>query len=242
MSTSAQSDRFINAFNEIETHMRRRLQVDDGVSFVELVVKSQQARRLSASDVEALRAFAKLRNAIQHSRYYDGKPIAEPVLEIVERIENVRQRIINPPNAYGQFRGQRPIAFRRSAELGDVLKAIREFDYSQFPVYDGDGRYEGMLTTNCIARWLADGLATDGLVESKPISAVIAFAEAHEVGWFVAKTTTVAEAIRRLSPRRDGRLPPVALLVTEAGRTEEKLLAIVVADDLPVLTAALDAT
>lgn len=241
MSASAQSDRFINAFNEIEAHLRRKLQADDAVPFLDLVARFQP-NRLTNNQVDALKAFSRLRNAIQHGRYYDGKPIAEPVLEIVERIEKVREQILHPPTAYAQFRGQQPSTFLHTAALSDVLAEIREFDYSQFPIYDDNGQYQGMLTTNCIARWLADRLAVDGLVESQPISAAMIFAEVHESGIFLPKTTSAAEAIRRLTPRQDGKLPPIALIITETGRREEKLLAIVVAGDLPALTAALDAT
>ncbi|MCJ0907463.1 hypothetical protein MTX36_29110 [Rhodococcus sp. ARC_M6] len=35
--------------------------------------------------------------------------------------------------------------------------------------------------------------------------------------------------------------PPIALIITESGKREEKPLAIIVAGDLPTLTAALDA-
>jgi len=240
MSTSAQADRFINAFNDIESQLRRKLQVDDAVPFLDLVAK-YQPNRLTNNQVDALKAFARLRNAIQHSKYYDGKPIAEPVLDIVERIEKVREQIIHPPTAYAQFRGQQPTTFLHTAALSDVLAAIRKFDYSQFPIYDDHGQYEGMLTTNCIARWLADRLTADGLVESQPISAAMIFAESHETGKFLPKTTSAAEAVRRLTPRQDGSPPPIALIITETGKREEKILAIVVADDLPVLTAALDA-
>lgn len=240
MSTSGQADRFINAFNEIEGQLRRKLHADDGVPFLELVVGYQHRDRPAASQVDALKAFARLRNAIQHSRYYDGKPIAEPVLEIVERVEKLSEQIVHPPTAYAQFRGQRPTVFAHTAAISDVLAAIREFDFSQFPIYDESGRYEGMLTTNCIARWLADRLAVDGLVESQPISTVMTFAEIHETGKFLPRTASAAEAIGRLAPRQDGILPPIALIITETGRHEEKPLAIIVAGDLPTLTAALD--
>jgi predicted transcriptional regulator len=50
-------------------------------------------------------------------------------------------------------------------------------DFSQIPVYN-DKRYLGLLTTNTVARWLADQLERhDGLAEDAPIRDVLAFAE-----------------------------------------------------------------
>jgi hypothetical protein len=116
---------------------------------------------------------------------------------------------------------------------------VREFDYSQLPVYD-DGNYRGLLTTNAIARWLADQMtSTDGLAESESVRLVLGFAEQQERALHVPRTITAADAIHQLS--RGGRAgkPVTALIITHSGKVTELPLAIVVADDLPALYAAL---
>jgi hypothetical protein len=135
---------------------------------------------------------------------------------------------------------QRTVAYFDAHDpLSSVLEEIRKNDYSQFPIYEGKS-FRGLLTTNCIARWLANGLSTVGLVETEPVHAALALREEHERAVHVPSTMLVPQAIKALSPPVDGSLPPAAVIITEAGKAHERPLRIVVADDLPVLVASMD--
>ena len=82
---------------------------------------------------------------------------------------------------------------------GDVLPP------AEFPIY-GEHSYCGLLTTNCIGRWLADRLASDELAASESVSAVMKFAEAQDSAALLPsiKPETVHFAIG--SPSRECRL------------------------------------
>jgi CBS domain-containing protein len=123
--------------------------------------------------------------------------------------------------------------------ISKVLEHVRHFDYSQLPVYD-DGRYIALLTTNAIARWLANQLATNaGLAEEERVVRVLEFAEPYEQAVLLPRALTAAEAIDRLSRGGPGGRPAAALIITDSGKATEKPLAVIVADDLPRLAAAL---
>ena len=80
-----------------------------------------------------------------------------------------------------------------------ALEYVRLFDYFQLPVYD-DGGYAGILTTNAIARRLADQLAgTGGLAEAESVGHLLAFAEQHEHACHVPRSITAADAVHQLS-------------------------------------------
>lgn len=231
--------RFLGAFNTIENHFRNRLN-DDTSGFIKMAEKYAKSYHMQL-DLPALRTFADLRNALVHQDYYGGKPVAEPVPAIVERIEGLRAKIIKPPTVLYVL-PHRPVAyFDPHDPLSSVLEEIRDHDYSQFPIYEKKC-YRGLLTTNCIARWLAHRLSTEGLVETEPVNAALEFSEPHDRAVHLSRTTTVPQAIKTLSPPADGRLPPAAVIITETGKPDESPLSVVVAGDLPVLVASMDDT
>ncbi|MGW5287448.1 CBS domain-containing protein [Rhodococcus pyridinivorans] len=232
--------RFLAAFAAIEKHFEWKLQIGDGrTGFVKMA--EQYARQHHTQlDLPALRTFADLRNALVHNDYYGGKPVADPVPEIVDAIERLRDKIIRPPTVL-RVLPQRPlVTFQPSDPLQAVLEQVRLLDYSQFPLYENH-TYHGLLTTNCVARWLAHRFARDELVEGETVRDAFEFVEPHERAAHLARKATVPQAIKKLSPPADGSLPPVALIVTHSGKPHECPLSIVVAADLPVLVAAMNA-
>lgn len=50
-------------------------------------------------DAMAASRGASLRNAISHGRFYDDRPIAEPVQAVMAEIERLRDQITAPPKA-----------------------------------------------------------------------------------------------------------------------------------------------
>ena len=92
-------------------------------------------------------------------------------------------------------------------------------------------------TTNCVARWLADRLATDELAESESVSEVMKFAEPQDTAVHLPRSATVLHAIKSLSTPAPGSSPPAALIITQSGKPNESPLAIVVAEDLGILFA-----
>lgn len=241
MSTGTFGARFLSAFNDIENHVRASLGAAEHEPFGSLAPKFADRKRLPRQQRDALAAFTSLRNAISHGRYYNGQPIAEPVADVVIQIERLRDQFMSPPLALTGH----PVASVYQARPGDpistVLAKVREYDFSQLPVYTDSGEYLGLLTTNAIARWLARQLEDPdlGLADDQAVNQVLRFAEAHEVAVHVPRDITAAEAIYRLSHGGvDGR-PATALIVTHGGKRSEKPLAVIVSEDLPRLNQAL---
>ncbi|MHD0279564.1 hypothetical protein [Rhodococcus aetherivorans] len=103
---------------------------------------------------------------------------------------------------------QRPLAtFEPADPLQAVLEEVRLHNYSQFPIYE-HRTYRGLLTTNCVARWLAHRFARDELVEGETVRDAFGFVEPHERTVHLSRKVTVPQAIKKLSPPADGSLPP----------------------------------
>jgi CBS domain-containing protein len=236
---NSRGDQFLAAFNDIEDRFRRVLKRDDHVEFAQMAREYADKKRLPSVQREALLAFAALRNAISHGRYYNGQPIADPVQETVAEIERLRDQITSPPVAMTVL-GSKPVNLIRPSEpISAALELVGRFDYSQIPVYDGT-RYVSILTTNAIARWLAHQLLLNqGLAEGEPVHRVLAFAEPHERAKLVRRTITAAEAIDQLTHGGEERGPVTALIVTDGGKPTETPIRVIASHDLPLLSAAL---
>jgi hypothetical protein len=209
-ATASHGERFLAAFNEIEDRFRRELGLDEHAEFAEMARLYADKKHLPRVQRDALLAFASLRNAISHGRFYGGHPIAEPAQAVVTEIEQLRDQITAPPLALAVLRGRDVCRAGPQEPVSAVLAYVSRFDYSQVPVYD-DTRYIGMLTTNAIARWLAHQLTLNqGLAEGEPVDRVLAFAEPHERARLVNHKITAAEAIAQLTHGGEGRTPVTA--------------------------------
>jgi predicted transcriptional regulator len=228
----------MSAFNDIEHHLRSALGAAQYVEFAEMVRDFGKTNNLTRRQIDTLFAFRSLRNAICHSHYYHGQPIAEPVMEVVRQIERLRDQIKRPPKAIDVLGKQDIGSVDLDEPIGTALEYIRDFNYSQLPVYR-QHTYVGLLTTNAVARWLASQLTSnDGLAESESVSVVLEFAEPHECALLVPSEITVTQAVHQLQHGGNAGAPVAALVITENGEASEPPLGLVVADDLPMLLEA----
>lgn len=229
---------FLAAFNEIEQHLRRALQRSRGVPLSKMLDDYAERYRLPPEHLHALKIFAGLRNTISHGNYYGGRPIADPVAQTVDQISRLRDLIVRPPLATECLEGREIAVTAPHSPISGVLDVIRVHDYSQIPVYRG-GAYFGLLTTNCIARWLADRLASTSTFGDVNVEEIMRFAERDDRAKHIRRSTTAAEASDYLlTPATDGSRPR-ALIVTDTGASEEPPVAVIVDYDLPALHFAL---
>lgn len=191
--------------------------------------------RIVARYRSALSSFATLRNAIAHERYRDGTPIAVPLPETIQEARKVLHELNTPTPAFGF--SSVPLVADEDDALRDCLVRMSEKDISQVPVRDREGGYRCILTTNAVARWLADRLDERGdvLVENVRVADVVSFLESHEVARFVPRGVSAVDAIHFLTQDN----PPVALLITETGKPAESILRVLARSDVPAMQEAL---
>ncbi|MCP2167113.1 CBS domain-containing protein [Goodfellowiella coeruleoviolacea] len=159
--------------------------------------------------------------------------------EVVLDIERMRDLLISPPIALQVLKRDQVRKVDARSQIADALALVKEHDISQLPVYD-DGSFQGLLTTNAIARWLATQ-STDhaGLAETAPVSEVLKFAEPHESARLCGRHTTVLHVLDLLAPSSPGAHPVTAVIISHSGKFTEQPLGIVVAQDLPRLYASI---
>ncbi len=230
------SDRFLQAFNRIEKHLRREAQEDRFVSFGKLVREAERRDGIVRRYAVDLHELADLRNAIVHETT-DGHVIAEPNDGTVQHIETIAAALSEPPLVAPFIRNVVTVA--DTSAIGEAVGLLKERNYSQLPVTK-QGAFYALLTSNTVARWL--GAAADEVKLSTPVAEVLEHAEDAGAHVFIGRNATqfdVLEAFER--PLRTGKSLS-ALLITHSGKTHEKIVGIVTASDLPAVLQALELT
>lgn len=225
------SDRFLTAFNRIDHRLRDIIGAKDFLPFYRLVDQAKKKDVLVRKYEDDLRSYADLRNAIVHHRTSMDYVIAEPHLDVVEKIEYMDATLAKP-TLVGQMFCKKVYVLQERDSLKYVLKVIRNRKYTQFPVYHKN-QFKGLVTTVGITNWLATTLSVDQLPKHVPTMRDILLHEKNKVNYkFVSKYITIyeAEEIFKQGVERGRRFE--ALLITEHGKPQEKLIGIITPLDI----------
>jgi len=121
--------------------------------------------------------------------------------------------------------------FQITDTLVNVLRVIREMDYTQFPLYNGE-KFMGLLSENGITKWLAKNVE-DGIFDGDTIlSDVISFEEQQDNFCFITREASIYEAKEAFRNYIDKGLELDALLITNSGSAHEKLMGIITRWDI----------
>jgi hypothetical protein len=167
-------DQFLGMFAEIENCMKLALEKRPNARFMDTAREYIQVHNLPSSYLVSLQTYAALRNAIDHNSHRGAYPIAEPIPEIVEEIRQLRDKIKAPPEAIAVLPEMDVRSVHSSEPVSVALEYVRQFDFSQLPIYESD-QYVGILTTNTIARWIAQQIVDGGVHRDAAISEVMEF-------------------------------------------------------------------
>ncbi|MDM5245919.1 CBS domain-containing protein [Lysinibacillus sp. G4S2] len=225
------SNRFLTAFNRIDQRLRDIIGAKDFMPFYRLIDQAKKKDVLVRKYEDDLRSYADLRNAIVHHRTSLEYVIAEPHLDVVERIEYIEATLAKPI-LVGQMFRKKVLVFQESDSLKHVLKVIRHRKYTQFPVYHKD-QFKGLVTTVGITNWLATVMVGNQIPEQIPTLYDILLHEKNRVNYkFVSRYITIYEAedIFKQGVERGSRFE--ALLITEHGKPHQKLIGIVTPLDI----------
>lgn len=225
------SERFLTAYNRIEKSMEKTIGLSGYMPFFKLIDRAKKVNAIVRKFEDDLREYAGLRNAIVHHRTEVEYAIAEPHDDIVELIEYI-DRELSKPKTVGEMFQRKVHTLRSSDTLDKVLKLILEKRFNQIPIYE-DQKFIGLITSEGITYWLADQYAKGDISREMPTLLDIYCHENKKNTYrFIKKELSVYEAEEyfKESVVRGKRLD--ALLITENGLSEEKLLGIITPLDL----------
>lgn len=225
------SDRFLAAFNRIEVYLKEVGEVSKYESFsrsLNIAIKNNPMIRNFKEDLEK---FASLRNIIIHEEIKPNFVIAEPHIEIVERIEKIAEILEKPQRVIPEF--EREVKKVRLHDNIAVPLELIKNGYSQFPVYD-NGIFMGLLSEKCIAKWLAHFI--DGkilTIHEVTVEEVLKFDGSNGKNVrFIDKEATIYNALSIFSELRNKYVHVEAILITRNGKADESLLGIITPRDI----------
>ncbi len=231
------SDIFLATFSEIESWLRKQAGVDRFTPFYQLIERASERNRTIAQYRDDLKEFADLRNAIVHERS-DGHVIAEPNDRAIAAFQKIRTALINPIAVIPLF-ASKVLSRSQSDSVGTAVTDMREGSFSQLPILS-DGKVIALLTSETVVRWLATEVKNQIVNPwETQIGAVIGHAENQDHYCFLPRRATLLEALFKFEDFTARGRSLDAILITEAGRPDQKLLGILTIFDLPAILDSL---
>lgn len=220
--------RFNAAFAQIDSHLRKLAGKDRFPTFMAVLKEVSYSKKVNL-DFEFLEKVNELRNVLIHENKGVKVYLSVPVEKVVEHLEQIRDDLLNPVKVIPKF--QRKVTeFQTNDTLQEVLQVIAEKNYSQFPIHN-NGEFKGLLTENGITRGLAHySKEVDSIIEFKetPIQTLLREEEQRKNYRFIRGDLSVmdAEMLFVNNPELE------ALLITNSGKQQEKLLGIITRWDI----------
>ncbi|WP_121663762.1 CBS domain-containing protein [Metabacillus litoralis] len=223
------SERFEVAYNKIDEILKKRVKHYDK-RFTVLLREGAKQHRLIKAYSEELEQYGRLRNAIVHEKRELGTYIAEPHHDVVERIERIAE-VFTKPNYALTIATKSVISFQYEDKITTVIQAIKEHNYSQYPVYKNKN-FIGLLTTGDIVKWMASYTVNHivDLADVKVMDILIDTLQ-HPIE-FANKSIDIFEVEEIYEIAHKKKTDLEAVIITENGMIDEKPLGLITAWDL----------
>lgn len=228
--TKSNSMRFLSAFNNIDYAIKTRYNLNRTSGFSEAVRRAVSYNYIIRKYEDDLVSYGRLRNAIVHDN--GDYTIAEPHIDVVEKIEKIERLITTPPRALETVARRDVLMVHSSKSMQEVITLIASSSYSNIPVYDDDneiiGIANGQKILDSFGKYLLSGGKAETYLKYVKIEDMILKTENSDYYAFANKDITVEQALALF--HQNSKL--LAVLVTENGGAKEKPLGIMTGADV----------
>lgn len=229
----ADSDSFERDYNDIKKYLVEITNSDINTSFPDLIDAAITDNLIIRKYASILKDLNRLRNIIVHSKCRRSPQIAEPTKHAVKIINEISNFLLDPPKVIPLFQ-KKVFILQEDESISDAVEIMYSKNFSQIPIYEGE-KFIGLLTTNTIVRWLG-ACVKDEIVDLKDnkINDIFEkYIEDKNNYFFLKKNDTLFKAIEKFQNFEDKGSRLDAILITENGYENEKLLGIITVWDLP---------
>jgi hypothetical protein len=225
-------DEFLAVHREIERMLRTITGRHDATeTFMGLMRSAREKSRVVHRHYEFLRTLNDLRNVLVHKGGLGGEALAEPTEQVIRRARSVAGLLMRPP-PLPKYVFCAVRVFDLSDTLGNTLAFLQGNDYSQVPLAT-EGRFEGLLTTNTIALWLARNVDEEIVdIKSTPLSDVAAAGPSGSSYRVCASKASCEEVIAAFDEANEKGELLQAVLLTDSGKPGTSIRGIVTVHDL----------
>jgi hypothetical protein len=142
---------FLTLFNKIEQFLDQLNNSTEHYGFRRLVDNLSKHNDLVANYKLELVDYLELRNAIVHKS--TGKPIAEPNIEVIAKMQRIYDALSNPPQAM-KIATKPVYSCTTKTPIVEIIRQMNSNFYTSIPVYHQD-QFIGVFSDHSLTRWLA---------------------------------------------------------------------------------------
>lgn len=146
-------EKFLSAYNQLDSYMRIRLKCDMSVSHSKLLTQMSKIDLVFLGFETKLQAYRALRNAIVHIHSEGETPIAVPNDEVVEDYNKIVNYAISPPLAIDSIAIKNLICVEWTNSLIEAHNIMLQKGISLLPIVNQD-RIEGLFTSWHLQKFL----------------------------------------------------------------------------------------
>lgn len=228
--------RFIAAYNRLDQGLRNIYNIKASLGFGEIVRKIAPINSIIKKYEDDLIEIGRLRNAIVHAS--GDSLIAEPNIEVVEKLEQIARIITTPPRVIDALAKRGVYSIDGATPVKNVCLEMFNSGYSIVPVYLKNtlvGVINRKMIVDAIGAGIKAGVSIDNLLKEPVVDAldVLNIGNHYEVA---PSSITLDSMIFMFQQNR--KLSTV--VITKNGNYNEPPLGIVVTSDLIDLQAILD--
>ncbi|MBQ8452017.1 MAG: CBS domain-containing protein [Clostridia bacterium] len=228
--------RFIAAYNRLDQGLRDIYSIKRTLTFSDMVRKVATVNTVVRKFEEDLIDYGRLRNAIVHRS--GDEIIAEPHIDVVEKIEKIARLINTPPKVIECIKPRKVFSVSGETTLKEVMLEMYKNGYSVVPVYI-EGTLVGVINRKMvvdgIGKFIERGQDVDDSIKEPVSKCMDIFTETNH--YEVAPASLTVENVLYMF-QQNRKLSSVIL--TENGNYTEPAKAVVVSVDLIDLNNVLD--
>ena len=232
------ANRFIAAYNAIDSSLRSIYNLKRSLNFSEVIRKTVLLNSVVRKYEDDLIDYGRLRNAIVH-KGNSNFIIAEPHVDVVEKMEGIAELIATPPLAYDRISTHEVLCVNAGDIVATAMKLMARSEYSNLPVYDKNkliGVLNGQRLMDILGRHLLNNDNIQKFIEKTTVGQIIE--ELGEVRYYtVVDEKITIEQVMNLFETNNKLL---IVLITRAGTDEYPPLGIITKDDVIKMQKVLD--
>ena len=228
--------RFIAAYNRLDQGLRDIYSIKRSLTFSDMIRKVATVNTVVSKFEEDLIDYGRLRNAIVHKS--GDEIIAEPNIEVVEKLEKVARIINTPPKVVECLRARKVFSVMVDTTLKEVISEMSKNGYSVVPVYIEKtlvGVINRKMIVESIGKYIIQGCDIDDAV-TKPVSESLELFNETSHYEVAPANLTVENLLYMFQQNR--KLSSVIL--TENGNYSEPAQMVIVSADVIDLNTVLD--
>ena len=236
MEKNELAKRFISAYNRLDQGLRDIYSIKRTLNFADMIRKVATVNTVVKKFEEDLIDYGRLRNAIVHRS--SDEIIAEPNVDVVEKLEKIARIINTPPRVVECLRPRQVFSVSGDTVLRDVVGEMWKKGYSVVPVYISGtlvGVINRKMIVDGIGRFIADGKDIDDAMQEPVSKCLDIFNETSH--YEVAPSSLTVENLMYMF-QQNRKLSSVVL--TENGNYTEPAKVIIVSADIIDLNLILD--